>query len=135
MDQIRINGANTIYSTIPAGISVVSTALPVAGVITLDAGQSSADVIVLNDGPGAAYAVIVARPTDSSVDTTTPMLPAFGNAQLIGSWIKVINNSTGQVATIKGIDGVGVVTAGLAVAGGAVKLVCFDGTNAPFTLT
>ena len=135
MDQILINGANVVYSTIPAGLAVISTALPIAGAITLNSGESSADVLVLNDGPGAPYAVIVGRPAEASIDATKPAVPVIAPARLIGSWIKVISNTTGQVATIKGIDETGTITAGLALAGGAVKLVCFAGRNTPFTLT
>ena len=135
MDQININGANTVFTTIPAGFAVIDTSLPVASTVTLNSNESNADVLILSNGPGVAFNVLVDRPADVSLNATRPAAPSFGPPSLVNSWVKIVNNTTGQVATIKGTLVNGLASAGLAVAGGDVKLVFFDGANAPYTLT
>jgi hypothetical protein len=138
METLNINGSNVVNALIPAGFSTISTAA--GGTITLGGGEASADILTLNDGPGAGFTVVVPVPSAFQADVTSqPIIPpaVFNPPKNAGSWVKVINNDTGQIATIKGtVYATGLPTAaGLALAGGGVKLVAFDGVNTPYTLT
>lgn len=138
METFNINGSNVVDGLIPAGTATIDTAA--GGTITLGGGEASADILTLSNGPAAPYTLVVPEPADFQADATAyPIIPpAFYNLpRNAGSWLKVINNATGQIATIKGIvKSTGLPTAaGLAIAAGDVKLVAFDGINTPYTLT
>lgn len=140
MNQISINGSSVVYTNIPAGFATIDTSAPVAGVVTVGGAGSSADVLILAGATAAGFDLVVSAAPVSSIDTTfvAPLPPPAppSPAVFVASWVKIVNNlSSGQTATVKGTLSTGLPSAGLAVAAGAIKLVFFDGTNAPFTLT
>jgi hypothetical protein len=139
MEQININGSNRVIASIPAGVAFVTLA-GTAAAFTLDNGQASADVLEFSNASGAAQTITVPQPSIPMQDSTAyPLVPpaAFNPPRTVSSWVKVIKNASGGALTFKGIvTATGLPTAaGLLVANGDTKLVIFDGTNTPFTLT
>lgn len=139
MESFNINGSNAVDGAFPAGICVLTSATIIANAGFVSAGESQADVFTFS-AAAAPFTCIFAAPSSFQPDQTAypVVLPAtFNVPEAALSWVKVINNTSGQIVTVKGISKLTNLptAAGLAIAAGDVKLVVFDGVNTPYTLT
>ena len=139
MESFNINGSNAVNAAFPAGICILTPATIIANAGFVTEGESQADVFTFG-AAAAPFNCIFAPPSSFQPDQTAyPIVPpaTFNVPEAATSWIKVINNTSGQIVTVKGTNKLTKLptAAGLAIAAGDVKLVVFDGVNTPYTLT